>query len=105
MRDLPTVLANLAQRGQTISYGALARQLDIPGPGSIAKLTAALEALMVEDTNLGRPLRAALCHARLSGDLPAQGFFDKAQALGRFDGTDPATFVQTERARLFAAPH
>ena len=101
MRDLPTALALLTQRGQTISYGALARQLEIAGPGSIAKLTAALEALMVEDTALGRPLRAALCHARLAGDLPAQGFFEKAQALGRFDGTDPANFVKIERAQLF----
>jgi len=105
MHDLPTALAILAQHGQTISYGALARQLGIPGPGSIAKLTAALEALMVEDTKQGRPLRAALCHTKLSGDLPGQGFFDTAQALGRFDGTDPANFVQTERSRLFAAPH
>ena len=105
MRDLPTALAKLAQHGQTISYGALARQLEIAGPGSVAKLTAALEALMVEDTELGRPLRAALCHSRLSGDLPAQGFFEKAQALGRFDGTDPVSFVKTERARLFETAH
>lgn len=97
---LDAALAALARDGETISYGALARQLVVPGPGSIAKLTAALEAMMVEDAALGRPLRAALCHARGS-DLPAKGFFEAAQALGCFNGADAAAFVAAERAALF----
>jgi len=100
---LVEALEDLASRGQVMSYGDLARALALPVPGSIVRLTQALEALMVEDAAKGRPLRAALCHARLTQDLPAQGFFDKAMELGRFDGTDPAGFVRTERARLFTA--
>ncbi|OYU40506.1 MAG: hypothetical protein CFE33_07100 [Pseudorhodobacter sp. PARRP1] len=74
----------------------------IPGPGAIGKLTAALEVLMDEDAARGLPLRAALCAGRMANGLPAQGFFDKAQALGRFTDTDPQNFVSTERDRLFA---
>jgi hypothetical protein len=103
MNRLEARLAELAALGQTITYGALARDLDIPGPGAIARLTAALEALMETDAAAGRPFRAALCAGRLSGGLPAQGFYDKALALGRFDGNDPAAFATTERAALFAA--
>lgn len=104
MNRLEARLAELAALGQTITYGTLARDLDIPGPGAIAKLTAALESLMESDATTGRPLRAALCEGRLAGGLPAQGFFDKAAALGRYDGSDPALWVAAERARLFSAP-
>ncbi len=97
---LEEALASLAREGETASYGALAQQLAVPGPGSIANLTAGLEALMHEDAKQGRPLRAALCHARGTG-LPAKGFFDLATQLGRFDGKDPAGFIASERAALF----
>lgn len=102
MNDLAARLAQLAAQQQTISYGALARDLAIPGPSTIAKLTAALEVLMEEDAALGLPLRAALCAGRLANGLPAQGFFDKARTLGRFANSDPQDFVATERNRLFA---
>ena len=100
MNELIARLDDLAARGQTITYGALARELAIPGPGSIAKLTAMLEALMEEDAAQGRPFRAALCSGKLAGGLPAQGFFEKADALGCYDGTDPVAFCAGQRARL-----
>ncbi|WP_022704487.1 hypothetical protein [Pseudorhodobacter ferrugineus] len=100
---LVEALESLASRAEVVSYGALARRLALPSPGSIARLTQALEALMVEDATTGRPFRAALCHARLAGELPAHGYFDKAQALGRFDGGDRLAHVQAERAQLYAA--
>lgn len=103
MSDLAARLALLAAQQQTVTYGALAKDLAIPGPGSIARLTAALESLMEEDAALGQPLRAALCEARLANGLPAAGFFEKAAALGRYSGQDPATFVQAERQALYAA--
>lgn len=103
MNDLIARLDDLAARRQTITYGALARELAIPGPGAIAKLTAMLEALMQEDAAKGRPFRAALCAGRLAGGLPAQGFFDKAAELGRYDGAEPAAYCAAERAAL-AAP-
>lgn len=100
MNDLAARLAMLAAQNRTISYGALARDLGIPGPGAIAKLTAALEALMQADAAAGQPLLAAVCAARLGQGLPAQGFFDMARALGRDIGADPAAFVVAERAAL-----
>ncbi len=96
MSDLEARLANLACRGATVTYGALARDLG----WRIAELTAALEALMDDDARAGRPFRAALCEGRLAGGLPAPGFFLKAAELG-FDTTAPAGFVADQRARLF----
>lgn len=95
-------LAELAAQRQTISYGALAKELAIPGPGAIATLTAALEVLMEADAARGRPLRAALVVGRLNGDQPAAGFFLKAAELGVFAGHDHAQFVKLQRERLWA---
>ncbi len=78
-----------------MTYGALARDLGL----RMGELTAALEALMEADARAGLPLRAALCEARLSGGLPARGFFDKAADLG-YDTSDPAAFVARHRAAL-----
>jgi hypothetical protein len=95
MGPLEARLAALAAAGETISYGALARDLGL----RMGALTAALEALMAEDARAGRPFRAALLHQRLSADgLPAPGFYDAAQRLGRA-GVD----VAAERRALFAA--
>lgn len=99
MTPLEERLAQLAAEGRTCTYGALARDLGV----RIGALTAALEALMEADAAAGRPLRAALCAGRLSGGLPARGFFDKAAALGR-DIADPAAMAAAERQALFSAP-
>jgi hypothetical protein len=96
-------LDDLARRGQTIAYGALARQLGLTVPGSIATLTDALERLMAEDAAAGRPFRASLCEGRLDRGLPAPGFFAAAARLGRDPGPDPAAFVAAERAALCAS--
>ncbi len=104
---LAAELAELARRRETIGYGALARRLAIPGPGSIHRLTEALEALMAEDAAAACPFRAALCEGKLRGGLPAPGFFEAAQRLGRFSGRlespEADAFVARERAALFAA--
>jgi hypothetical protein len=94
-------LALLAAQNQTTSYGALARDLRLTGPGTIAQLTRALEALMEADAAAGTPFRAALVCARGS-TLPALGFFAKANALG-FTAPDPVAFAEAQRAALFAA--
>jgi hypothetical protein len=89
-------LAALAAAGQTIGYGALAKELGL----RMAELTAALEALMEVDAAQGRPFRAALLHQRLSPDhLPAPGFFQKAANLGA-DVSDPVAFTEDHRRRL-----
>lgn len=96
MTTLETRLETLAAAGDTVTYGALARELG----WRMGELTAALETLMEEDARLGRPFRAALCVQRLSpGGLPAPGFFAKAAALGRAI-PDPAAFITAERAAL-----
>jgi heme oxygenase len=97
--ELTARLAELAALNQTTTYGALARDLNLTGPATIARLTDALERLMEQDTAAGAPLRAALVNARGS-PLPASGFFAKAAALGH-DTTNPAQFVAHQRAALF----
>lgn len=88
-------LAALALAGQTISYGALARDLGL----RIGALTAQLEALMAEDAEAGRPYLAITCEAKLNNGLPAEGFFQCAEALGKPVGRDPAS-VAAHRAVL-----
>jgi hypothetical protein len=98
IEQLTARLAQLAALNQTTSYGTLARELGLQGPGTIAQLTTALESLMERDAAAGLPLRAALVNARNS-TLPAQGFFDKAAALG-FAVEDQVAFVSAQRAAL-----
>ena len=95
MTRLEARLAALAAAGQTIPYGALARDLGL----RMGELTAALEALMEADARAGLPLRAALCEGRFAGGLPARGFFDKAAELG-FDISDPQALAARHRAAL-----
>jgi hypothetical protein len=96
---LEAALTRLAAEGRVASYGELAAELGLEGPGRIARLTAALEATMAEDAAAGRPFRAALVAGRLSGGMPAAGFFQAAARLGR-PAADPAGFVAAERAAL-----
>ena len=102
IETLTARLAELAALNQTVTYGKLARDLGLTGPSTIARLTTALEALMEEDAALNRPFRAVLLSGRLANDLPAQGFFDKATALDRYHGEDPATYIAQERSALHA---
>jgi hypothetical protein len=98
MSDLRARLMDLAGRGETVGYGALAAEYGV----RVSVLTGALEALMAEDSAAGRPLLAVICEGRLSGGMPARGFFEAAAMLGR-DVSDPVGFVRSERAALVAA--
>ncbi len=100
MDRLTARLAELAAQGLTITYGDLARELDIPAPGSIAKLTAALELLMQQDAAAGLPFRAAVCEGRLGDGMPSLGFFEMAVMLDANMTADPAVFVAQQRAAL-----
>ena len=99
--ELPARLADLAALIQSTTYGALARELGLTGPATIARLTTALEALMEADAAQNSPFRAALVTARGSS-LPAQGFFQRAAELGRDTGGDAVAFVTAERRALFS---
>ena len=94
---LVDLLNGLAAQGATSTYGTLARDLGC----RMGDLTAALESLMEADAAAARPLRAALCDARLTPGLPAPGFFAKAAELG-FDVSDPARLTAQHRSALFA---
>ena len=94
-------LMDLAARGETITYGDLARELDIPAP-SIAALTALLETLMEQDAAAGRPFLAAVCAGRLGDGMPALGFFEKAAELDAALTADPEIFVIEQRRALRA---
>jgi NFU1 iron-sulfur cluster scaffold homolog, mitochondrial len=108
----PRVVATAAGREQTLSqrvrahletltvdaapitYGALARALGLWAPGSVQKVTRALETTMREDAAAGHPFIAARVVSRARGGLPGQGFFDLANALSRGpgEGEDQAEF-------------
>jgi Fe-S cluster biogenesis protein NfuA len=85
--DLParvrSHLETLPSDQSPISYGALARALGLWMPGSIARITAALETTMRDDAAAGRPFIAARAVGRGRDGLPGTGFFDLARALGR----------------------
>jgi len=104
---LEAALNLLVRAQETVTYGELARHLGIPGPGSIAALTEALEASMAADAAAGRPLRAALCAGRTRDGLPAAGFFEAAARLGCYSGPthgpEAAEFAAAQRRALFLA--
>lgn len=92
-------LTELATAGQTITYGDLARELNLPAP-SITALTAMLETLMEQDAAAGRPFLAAVMAGRLGDGMPSLGFFEKAAELDAVRTSDPAAYVNDQRNLL-----
>lgn len=84
------------------TYGKLARDLGHWAPGSIGRITRAVETTMREDAAAGRPFIAARAVSRGCDGLPGQGFFDLARALscGPEDGESDQDFHAREIARL-----
>ena len=97
---LRSCLQNMAAAGLTVTYGRLAGLLGLSPPNTIHQVTVALERLTEEDAEAGRPFLAALVLSKARGDLPAAGFFDCAQRLGRFtgnaNGVEARSFHATE---------
>lgn len=85
---LRTHLEQIGPDERPIPYGALARAVGLYLPGSVRKVTEALETTMREDAAAGRPFVAARAVNRHSG-LPGQGFFDLARQLGTPLAPDP----------------
>jgi hypothetical protein len=81
-----TYLCEIAGQSRPITYQALAKDLGLLPPNTIHQLTVALEYLIEEDATAARPLIAALVVSKARNGLPAPGFFDCAQRVGRFDG-------------------
>jgi Fe-S cluster biogenesis protein NfuA len=79
-------LASLSAADVPMTYGKLARAMELNLPGSIAKVTQALEATMVEDAENGTPFLASLVVSRAGQGKAAKGFLQQARALGRGPG-------------------
>ena len=79
-------LANLSAADVPMTYGKLARAMGLNLPGSIAKVTQALEATMVEDAQNGVPFLASLVVSKVGQENAAKGFFQQARVLGRGPG-------------------
>lgn len=76
-------LLALPAKDLPVTYGKLARDLGMFAPGSIRRVTEALETTMREDITADRPFIAARAVGRGSNSLPGKGFFELAHTLGR----------------------
>jgi|ADGO01.1.fsa_nt_gi hypothetical protein len=101
---LRTQLRRVAAQATTITYQALATELQLQPPNTIHQLTTLLEASMQEDAQADRPFIAALVVSKRPPYLPGRGFFQYAAELGRFSGieSEAAAFHAHELARAQA---
>ncbi|MGM0659941.1 MAG: DUF6522 family protein [Pseudomonadota bacterium] len=99
-------LESLDAERTPITYGALARALGLWLPGSVNRVTRALEITMREDAAAGRPFIAARVVSRGRDGLPGEGFFDLARRLSRGPDADETDrdFHTRETARLDHTP-
>ena len=105
LRDrIRTHLSGLTAAEVPITYGKLARAMGLYAPGSIGKVTQALEATMVEDVENGAPFLASLVVSKPGNGTPAEGFFQQARALGRGPGLneDDQAYHQREFSSAIA---
>jgi hypothetical protein len=98
-----TYLQRMAVRSEPTTYKALADALELTPPNTIHQITEALEHLMKEDAANERPFIAAFVISRAWSGLPAPGFFDVAQRLGRFDGDPSGPEAAAFHGAAFAA--
>lgn len=98
-------LRSVAASGRAVTYAEAARALGLRPPHTIHRLALALERTMDADAAAGAPFLAAVVVSRTGTGLPAPGFFERARALGRYDGPDrgaaAAAFHREELARLY----
>ena len=82
-RRLRAWLLSLPESAVPTTYREAANAMQLKPPGTIQQVAGALESMMRDDVEAGRPLIAALVISR-RGDLPRPGFFEQAVAIGRF---------------------
>ena len=92
-------LQEIAAFAKPITYKVLAAELELMPPKTIHQVTDALECLMKEDAHAGHPFIAAFVISRARNELPAPGFFELAQQLGRFNGD--AVAMDIERKKIY----
>lgn len=81
-------LQRVADQAATITYQALASELQLSPPNTILQVTKLLEELMREDAETHRPFITALVVSKRPPYLPGRGFFQLAAELGRFSGVE-----------------
>ncbi|MDN3524704.1 hypothetical protein QWY79_05420 [Halomonas sabkhae] len=91
------VLENAPEAALPLTYRRLAEVLALTPPRTIQRVTTALEILMRDDVQQGRPMIAALVISQRGEGLPAAGFFELAAELGRLPA-DPALQAEAYRA-------
>jgi Fe-S cluster biogenesis protein NfuA len=79
-------LTGLSAADLPMTYGQLARAMGLYMPGSIGKVTQALEATMVLDVENDAPFLASLVVSKVGQGNAAKGFFQQARVLGRGPG-------------------
>ena len=91
-------LEGLSAADVPIAYGQLARAMGLYLPGSIAKVTQALEAIMADDADSGAPFLASLVVSKIGQGDAAKGFHQQARKLGRGPslGEDERAYHQRE---------
>ena len=82
------ILENCSKSGKLITYGNLAREVNIPPPNTIKKLTSWLEDITLEQSRLKKPLISALVVSKSDGLLPARGFFLFCKKIGIYNGKE-----------------
>jgi hypothetical protein len=92
-------LCSLAAHAVPITYQALARALALTPPNTIHQVTGALEQLIHEDAAASCPFIASLVISKTRGGMPAPGFFDCAQRLGRIN----ADLSEAEQSAFYTA--
>jgi len=89
-------------RDRLITYRDLALRAGVQPPHTIHKTTTALEQMVVEDHEAGRPLLAALVVSKATG-IPAPGFFGCLTSIGRYFGDDSGAEAEDHWRRELAA--
>lgn len=94
-------LREVAKAGGLEHYaevGALI-DLELAGPGAVAKLADLLGEICKEEHRSGRPMLSAIVVSKAAG-MPGEGFFGLAKSLGLFDGADHLAFWAKEVERV-----
>ena len=101
---IQTYLSKTMLDSTPITYNALAQAMNLSPPNTIHQITTALESLMDQDVAVSRPLIASFVISKSGNGLPAAGFFNHAQHLGRYAGASTGPDAQEfHKAELIAA--
>jgi hypothetical protein len=101
LERLRAVLERARSRRTTLTYLQVADALDVRPPQRIHQTVRLIERLLKMDVDADRAPLAALAVSRARGGLPAPGFFERAERLGIYSGTDPEGFHERLLTRLF----